>query len=65
MVKELKVLIQQLRNYPSNLFIVPVVLQDDKHNPPHAPVYGLSIVNVQGEEQGFINTGDTGGVTVG
>lgn len=51
-MKEIKVLIQQLRNYPSNFFVYPtkeVELEELKD--------GLIICDMHGEEQGFIETG--------
>jgi len=63
-MKEIKVLIQQLRNYPNNFFVYPIKYEDVKHDPPMKPVYGLVVCNIQGEEQGFIETGTNDGNVV-
>ena len=56
-MKEIKVLIQQLRNYPNNLFVYPQEETDE--NKP-----GLVVCNLKGEEKGFIETGTADGNVV-
>ena len=63
-MKEIKVLMQQLRQYPNNFFVRPTKYEDMKHNPPMEPVYGLIVCNHLGEGQGFIETGGEEGVIV-
>ena len=63
-MKEIKILIQQLKNYPNNFFIYPTKYEDFKHDPPMKPVYGLVICDHLGEEQGFIETGGEKGVII-
>ena len=63
-MKELKILIRQLKQWPDNMFAVPVVLTDTKHRPPHAPVHGINIINSEGLHCGFIDLGSGSGVVV-
>ena len=64
MMKEIKHLIQQLRNYPSNLFIFPVKYEDMKHNPPMKTEEGLIICDKDGVQLGYIKTGGSGEVII-
>ena len=63
-MKEITILMRELRNYPSNLFVYSVKYEDLKHDPPMSPVYGLVVCNIKGEEQGFINLGTNDGKVV-
>lgn len=63
-MKEIKILIQQLRNYPNNFFVYPTKYEDLKHDPPMKPVYGLTVCDVDRQEQGFIETGGKGEVVI-
>ena len=58
-MKEVIKVIKELRGYPENSFVYPQEpgLIDDLKA-------GLVIVNLEGEEQGFIETGDIGTVLV-
>lgn len=62
-MKEIKILIQQLRNYPNNFFVVPTINPDDEFQPTKF-TYGLTVCNHLGEEQGFIETGGKEGVVI-
>lgn len=67
-MKEIRILIQQLRNYPNNFFVYPVgspnVLIHDEELQPHIYHAGLLICNHLGEKQGFIETGGEGEVII-
>jgi len=63
-MKELRILIKQLNQYPSNLFAIPTIRRDTRHKTPHVPVYGLTICNVKGEEIDFIRLGTNDGEVV-
>ena len=63
-MKELKILIRQLNRYPSNFFAYPTIIEDTKHNPPHKPVYGLTICDVKGDTIDFIDLGTNDGEVV-
>ncbi len=57
-MKEIKTLIQQLRNYPNNLFVHPADYTDyDGLDEELAGKVGLDIVDKDGNHQGFIRTG--------
>jgi len=57
-MKEIKVLMQQLRNYPSNLFVCPEMKYSlDSED-------GLIIVDKDGKQQGFIKTGANDGKVI-
>ncbi|KKN53794.1 hypothetical protein LCGC14_0598870 [marine sediment metagenome] len=60
-MKEIKILIQQLRNYPNNFFVYPVMPlpEGEEHNR-----LGLRICDHLGEEQGFIEIGGKEGVII-
>uniref|UniRef100_A0A6M3KTX4 Uncharacterized protein n=1 Tax=viral metagenome TaxID=1070528 RepID=A0A6M3KTX4_9ZZZZ len=49
-MREIKTLIQQLRNYPNNLFVYTQEESEDNKS-------GLVVCNLAGEEQGFIELG--------
>ncbi|KKN74232.1 hypothetical protein LCGC14_0393180 [marine sediment metagenome] len=57
-MKEIKILIQQLRNYPNNLFVHPAdYTNDELEDEELAGKIGLDIVDKDGNWQGFIRTG--------
>jgi len=56
-MKEIRILMQQLRNYPSNLFVYPQEATDELKG-------GLVVVDVNGSEQGFIETGTNDGKVI-
>ncbi len=60
-MKEIKILIQQLRNYPNNFFVYPVMplYNGEEHNRQ-----GLRVCDMNGEQQGFIETGSCKGVVI-
>ena len=51
-MKEIRILMQQLRNYPSNFFVYPAKETENEELKD-----GLIVCDVHGEEQGFIETG--------
>ena len=53
-MKEIKVLQQQLRNYPDNLFVYPL---DERGLRLTISRHGLIVCDLKGEEQGFIELG--------
>lgn len=68
-MKEIKTLLQQLRNYPDNFFVRPSTQypMKDGHTDfaSDRPIkIGLVICNHLGEEQGFIDTGGEGDVII-
>ena len=56
-MKEAIKLIKELRGYPENSFVYPQEFNDELKA-------GLVVVNLEGEEQGFIETGDIDTVLV-
>lgn len=62
-MKEIKVLIRQLKKYPENFFIYPQE-QADEHEIDNPPRLGLVVCSVDGQEQGFIETGSSDGVVI-
>lgn len=60
---ELKILIRQLRGYPENSFAIPQE-KSMLFEVPVVPTAGLIIVDLQGNEQGFIELGGEEGVLV-
>lgn len=56
-MREIKTLIQELRNYPNNLFVYPQEESEDNKS-------GLVVCNLRGEEQGFIELGINDGNVV-
>ena len=65
-MKEIKVLQQQLRNYPNNLFVYPLGRTGlpDNIGVNAETREGLVVCNLKGEEQGFIETGTNNGQVV-
>ena len=63
-MKEIKILIQQLRKYPSNLFVYPKIYEDSKHTPSMASVHGVAICDKDGNQVAFIETGTNNGNVV-
>ncbi|KKK55869.1 hypothetical protein LCGC14_3070240 [marine sediment metagenome] len=72
-MKEIKTLMQQLREYPNNFFVHPGTLYPikdglkDGHTDftSDRPIKnGLVVCNHLGEEQGFIETGGKEGVVI-
>ena len=62
-MKEIRILIQQLRNYPNNFFVYPVYGQlVDENYPTQNP--GLVVCDMDGNQQGFIETGGEEGVVI-
>ncbi len=49
-MKEIKVLMQNLRNYPNNFFVIPDLDKETGNG-------GLEIVDKDGNRQGYIETG--------
>uniref|UniRef100_A0A6M3LTY7 Uncharacterized protein n=1 Tax=viral metagenome TaxID=1070528 RepID=A0A6M3LTY7_9ZZZZ len=56
-MREIKTLIQQLRNYPNNLFVYTQEESEDNKS-------GLVVCNLAGEEQGFIELGSNDGQVI-
>jgi len=54
-VKEIKVVIQQLRNYPNNLFVYPALNNNQ---------FGLVICDLKGKQIDFVKTGSNNGEVV-
>ena len=52
-MREIKILLRNLRNYPDNFFVVveDVVIEGKDREP------GLKVVDVRGNEQGYIEIG--------
>ena len=68
-MKEIKILIQQLRSYPDNFFAYPAELWPikDGHTDmvSDRPIKrGLTICDMDGNQQGFIETGGKEGVII-
>ena len=65
-MREIKTLIQQLGNYPNNLFVYPLggTGLPDNIGVNVETREGLVICNLKGEEQGFIETGTNNGNVV-
>jgi len=67
-MREIKTLIQQLRNYPNNLFVYPNPLGrtglPDNIGANAETREGLVVCNLKGEEQGFIEIGTNNGQVV-
>ena len=65
-MKEIIILIQQLRNYPNNFFVHPEVmwLPDGEGSITTKSVEGLAICDMEGNQQGFIETGGKGEVVI-
>jgi len=69
-MKEIKVLIQQLRNYPNNFFVYPqsiCELPEGGYSPEYVEEHtksGLAICSYLGEVQDFIETGGKEGVII-
>ena len=62
-MKEIKILMQQLRNYPSNFFVYP-----QQPNPGEVIFSGMKdglvVCDMDGNQQGFIETGGKGEVII-
>jgi len=62
-MKEIKILIQQLRSYPNNFFVHPgsqCDLPEDDYSPDYIEEHtkrGLIVCDMNGVQQGFIETG--------
>jgi len=65
-MKEIKTLIQQLRNYPNNLFVYPQEPGPDMYGNTESKTNksGLVVCNLEGKEQGFIELGANNGNVV-
>ena len=66
-MKEIRVLLQQLRSYPANFFVYPEEEQDPEYTNRYDGTRnknGLVICDHLGEEQGFIETGGKEGVII-
>lgn len=63
-MKEIRLLMQELRNYPNNLFVVPEILEDTKHTPGLPTKHILNIVNLKKEVIGTIDLGGIDEVTL-
>jgi len=67
-MKEIRILMQQLRNYPSNLFVFPS--EEPTKETVDAPwddskwKYGLTVCDKDGKQQGFIETGTNDGKVI-
>jgi len=69
-MKEIKILIQQLRGYPNNFFVYPgsqCNLPEGGYSPDYVEehtVLGLAVCDMNGWQQGFIETGGGKGVII-
>ena len=69
-MKEIKILIQQLRSYPDNFFVhlgVQCDLPEGGYSPDYVMEHtksGLTVCDMDGNQQGFIETGGKGGVVI-
>jgi len=66
-MKEIKILIQQLRSYPDNFFVYSQEEQDPEYttrSPEDNNRTGLVVTDYLGKEQGFIETGGKEGVVI-
>jgi len=70
-MKEIKILIQQLRSYPDNFFVYPSSqcdLPEGTYSPNYVEehtVSGLVVCDMNGVQQGFIETGGVKATDVG
>jgi len=60
-MKEIKTLMQELRQYPNHLFIYPINIPNDKEDDP---LQGLVVCNSKGVREGYIELGDRSEVVV-
>ena len=64
-MKEIRILIQQLRSYPNNWFVYPVDNAISIDGIPYEPGKdGLVVCDMQGETKAFIETGVCDGKVV-
>lgn len=66
-MKEIKILIQQLRDYPNNFFVYPqdqTIMNSLASQTLENPKDGLVVCDMDGEQQGFIETGGKGEVVI-
>lgn len=64
-MKEIRILTQQLKNYPNNFFVYPSKEPSD-YTVDHVYEWkdGLVVCDMDGEQQGFIETGGEGEVII-
>ena len=62
-MKEIRILIQQLRGYPNNFFVYPVTENVDVLGDGNLEE-GLLVCDKDGDQQGYIETGGQGEVVV-
>jgi len=65
-MKEIKILIRNLREYPDNFFVYPVEEGDEDKSESLStfPSDGLVICDMDGVQQGFIEIGGKGSIVI-
>ena len=64
-MREIKTLIQQLRNYPNNLFVYPEIITAGEYGEAIPTTKaGLKVIDIHGQEEGFIELGTNDGKVI-